>query len=58
MRNGLNDFGIRDFLEEYLDRKIVCECQILQNEREIRKNSLRRQFGVDFESGEWGLWID
>jgi hypothetical protein len=52
---GLDDFGVRDALEEYLGRKIVCECQILQDEREIRKRDLMRQFGIDFESGDVGL---
>ncbi len=55
LRNGLDDFGVRDALEEYLGRKIVCECQILQDEREIRKRDLARQFGIDFESGDVGL---
>ena len=55
LRNGLDDFGVRDALEEYLGRKIVCECQILYDEREIRKRDLMRVFGVDFESGDVGL---
>jgi len=29
--------------------------QVLNDEREIRKKALRRQFGVDFECGEVGL---
>ncbi len=55
MRNGLDDFGVRDALEKYLGRKIVCEYQILYDEREIRKRDLARVFGVDFESGDVGL---
>ena len=39
-------------LENHFGREIVCECQVLNDEREIRKKALRRQFGVDFESGE------
>jgi len=42
-------------LEDYFDREIVCECQILNDEQKIRKKALRRQFGVDFENGEVGL---
>ena len=54
-KRGLDDFGVRDALEEYLGRKLACECQILYDEREIRKKDLMRVFGVDFESGDVGL---
>ncbi len=52
MRNWLDDFGVRDFLEEHLGRKIVCECQILYDEREMRKRDIMRVFGSDFEGME------
>ncbi len=52
MRNGLDNFGVCDFLEEHLGRKIVCECQILQDEREIRKRDLTRVFGVNWDEME------
>jgi hypothetical protein len=38
-----------------LERNLECECQVLYNERELWKGSLRRQFGVDFDSGGVGL---
>jgi len=52
---GLDDFAVRDILFEHLRRKLECECQVLFDEREWRKEALRRQFGVDFDSGEVGL---
>ena len=52
---GLDDFAVRDILVEHLGRKLECECQVLYDERELRKEALRRQFGVVFESGELGL---
>jgi hypothetical protein len=52
---GLDDFAAREILVEHLGRKVECECQVLFDERELRKEVLRRQFGVDFESGEVGL---
>ena len=52
---GLDDFAVRDILFEHLGRKLECECQVLFDERELRKEALRRQFGVDFDSGEVGL---
>jgi hypothetical protein len=36
-------------------RKIICECEFLIDPIEERKEALRRQFGVDFDSGEVGL---
>ena len=40
---------------EHLGRNLACECQVLFDERELRKDALKRQFGVDFDSGEVGL---
>ena len=54
-KQGLDDFAVRDILEEHLERKLECECQVLYDERELRKEALKRQFGVDFDSGEVGL---
>ena len=52
---GLDYFAVIEILFEHLGRKLECECQILYDERELRREALRRQFGVDFESGEVGL---
>jgi len=52
LKEGLDDFEVRDFLEKHLKRRIICECQILIDEKEIRKKDLMRQFGVDFEGVE------
>jgi hypothetical protein len=34
---------------------LECECQVLFDERELRKEALRRQFGIDFDSGKIGF---
>jgi hypothetical protein len=52
---GLDDFAVRVILFEHLGRKLECECQILNNERELRKETLGRQFSIDFDSGDVGL---
>ena len=52
---GLDDFAVRNILEEHLGRNLECECQVLYDERALRKDALIRQFGVDFDSGEVGL---
>ena len=54
-KRGLDDFAVRDILFEHLGRKLDCECQVLYDEMELRKEALKRQFGVDFDSGEVGL---
>jgi hypothetical protein len=46
---------VRDILVEHLGWKLECECLVLFDERELRKEALERQFGVDFDSGEVGL---
>ena len=54
-KRGLDDSSVRDIIKEHLGRKLECECQVLFDKRELRKEALRRQFGVDFDSGEVGL---
>ena len=49
LEQGLDDFEVRDFLEEYLQRPIICECDILIDRRDQRKRDLARIFGLDFE---------
>ena len=49
LEQGLDDFEVRDFLEEYLNRRIICECDILIDRRAERKRDLARVFGLDFE---------
>ncbi len=49
---GLDDFNVRKMLFEHLGRNLECECLVLFDDRELRKETLRRQFGVDFVSGE------
>ena len=48
----VDDFAVREILCKHLERKLECLCQVLFDERELRMEALRRQFGVDFESGE------
>ena len=52
LKHGLDDFEVRDFLEEHLQRRINCECDILYDQKELRKRDLMRQFGMDFEGVE------
>ena len=49
LEQGLDYFEVRDFLKEYLERPIICECHILYDPKEFRKRDLARMFGLDFE---------
>ena len=51
----LDDLAVKDIFFEHLGRKLECECHVLFDERGLRKKALKRQFGVDFDSGEVGL---
>jgi hypothetical protein len=43
-------------LEKRIGHKITCECQLLGDDRERRRNELTRVFGVDFgEPGNRGV---
>jgi hypothetical protein len=53
LKQGLDDFEVRDFLEEYLGRPIICECDILIDRKEVIKKDLARMYGLDFEGYEF-----
>ena len=47
-QNGYDPFIAKEIIEERIGRKLTCECQILNDEREIRRRKLESAFGVDF----------
>jgi hypothetical protein len=47
-KNSLDFFAARDSIEEKIGRRLVCECQLLNNENEMRRKELERTFGLDF----------
>ena len=49
---GLDFYAVKDLIEEHLGRELTCECDIMRDEKAIRRRALEEQFGVDFgESG-------
>ena len=57
-RNGYDLFVARDIIFERLGRKLVCECEMLRDDKKLRRMELEKMFGVDFgESGRRGLDI-
>ena len=54
--NGYDFFVARDIIFERLGRTLVCECEMLGDDKKLRRLELERMFGVDFgESGRRGV---
>ena len=51
-QTGYDFFVARNILFERLGRKLVCECEMLRNDKKHRRMELEKMFGVDF--GEHG----
>jgi hypothetical protein len=47
-KTGYGFYQVRDFIEEHIGRKIICECQILTDPRELTRIRLQAAFGMDF----------
>ncbi|MFC1882474.1 hypothetical protein ACFL2S_13385 [Thermodesulfobacteriota bacterium] len=45
----LDFFEVKNFIEDHIGiNKLNCECELLNNETEIRRKSLVNQYGTDF----------
>ena len=52
-RKRYDFFVARDIIFERLGRKLVCECEMLRDDKKLRRMELEKMFGVDFgESGK------
>ncbi len=47
-KTGFDDLEVRDVIIERIGRQVICECQILNDEKAIRRMELEKIFGVDF----------
>jgi hypothetical protein len=47
-RVGYDFYVVRDIIFERIGRKLVCECEMLQDNKKRRRMELERIFGVDF----------
>jgi AMMECR1 domain-containing protein len=48
----LSPLAVKEMFEEQIGRKIVCECEIFSDPKEVKRERLSAAFGVDF--GERG----
>jgi len=52
-KEGLSWAGIRDMMENRMGRRVECECQILNDDKEVKRRRLWVMFGADFgENGK------
>jgi hypothetical protein len=53
---GYDFYVVRDIIFDRIGRKLVCECEMLEDNEKRRRIELERIFGVDFDgSGGRGL---
>jgi len=45
---GYDFFETRDMIEERIGRKLHCECELVRDDKSLRRMELERMFGVDF----------
>jgi hypothetical protein len=41
-------FIVKEIIEDRIGRKLTCECQMLNDEKSMRRMTLKKVFGVDF----------
>lgn len=44
---GYDDIAVKELIEEKLQRKINCECELVNDCESDRRDRLRRSFGID-----------
>jgi hypothetical protein len=47
---GYDFLEARDMIEERIERKLKCECQLLNDDKEIRRRELEGAFSLNFGS--------
>ncbi len=47
-RTRFDFLTVKDIIEDRIGRKIICECQLLRDDRTRRRFELERIYGVDF----------
>jgi hypothetical protein len=47
-KTGHDFYEAKDMIEERIGRNLICECELLNDEKAIRRKELQTMFGVDF----------
>ena len=45
---GFDSYEVIRFIEERTGKRLICECEILNNQKAMRRASLQKSFGLDF----------
>jgi hypothetical protein len=54
-KTGHDFYEAKDMIEERIGRNLICECELLNDEKAIRRRELQALYGVDFgEAGQRG----
>ena len=52
IERGYNPGEVADMIGTRYARKLNCECEIFYDPRQVRRDALKRMYGVDFDSEE------
>ena len=47
-KKGFDFFEAKDMVEKHIGKKIICECQLVNDEKANRRARLQKAFGLDF----------
>ena len=51
-KKGFDFYEVKDLIEKHIEKKIICECQLVNNERLIKRIRLRKSFGINLQDGD------
>lgn len=52
LEKGFDDFEVKILIEEKLGKKIICECELINDTEADKRARLQRSFGLDFGESE------
>ena len=47
-KKGFDPYEVRDLIENHMGKKLICECQIVNDQKAMRRANLQKSFGLDF----------
>jgi len=58
IETGYDFYALRDLIEEQMGRKLICDCAILNDPGQMRRDRLRRVFGIEIDGRDAGFVVD
>ena len=47
-KKGFDFYEVKDLIEQHIKEKIICECELVSDFKELRRARLQNAFGLDF----------